>query len=310
MVEWRPIMGVLPPIGDAAWQEVFAKYQLFPEYLKNNQGMTLEAFKRIFMYEYLHRVLGRLIGLMFLLPLLFFAIRGVIRPRLMPRLLILFVLGGCQGLLGWYMVKSGLVDRPSVSQYRLTAHLGLAVALYAAIVWHALALFFPSPSTSPASKVPGMGTLATGLLALVYLMILSGGLVAGTDAGFSYPTWPQMGPGFLPPGLYGGDPAWLSAFEDVTTIQFNHRIFAYVLLLLLGGFALRLFLQSRDGVLRGASMAVFFALLLQVSLGIFTLLSHVAVPVAAAHQGGAILLLTTMLVCTFVLRNRVSVPST
>jgi cytochrome c oxidase assembly protein subunit 15 len=138
MVEWRPIMGIWPPIGEAAWQAVFAKYQQFPEYQKINRGMSLDEFKVIFMYEYLHRVLGRLIGLLFLLPLLFFALRGRDRPGLMPRLLLLFVLGGCQGLLGWYMVKSGLVDRPSVSQYRLTAHLGLAVALYAAIVWQVL----------------------------------------------------------------------------------------------------------------------------------------------------------------------------
>jgi cytochrome c oxidase assembly protein subunit 15 len=142
------------------------------------------------------------------------------------------------------------------------------------------------------------------LVPLVYLMILSGGLVAGTDAGFSYPTWPKMGPGFLPPGLYAGSPAWLAAFEDVTTIQFNHRMFAYLLFLLVGAFGLRLLLATRDGALRVAGLALLAALSLQVGLGISTLLTHVAVPVAAAHQAGAILLLTVLLVTVFALRRR------
>jgi cytochrome c oxidase assembly protein subunit 15 len=303
MVEWRPIMGIWPPIGEAAWAEVFAKYQQFPEYQKISRGMSLDAFKVIFMYEYLHRVLGRLIGLLFVLPLLFFALRGRIRPGLMPRLLLLLVLGGCQGLLGWYMVKSGLVDRPSVSQYRLTAHLGLAVALYAAIVWQVLNLW-------PRSSQPAVGVSANmlrwgvALVALVYLMILSGGLVAGTDAGYSYPTWPTMGPGFVPPGLYDSSPAWLAAFEDVTTIQFNHRMFAYVLFVLVGAYGLRLLIAGGDTRLRVAAVAVLGALCLQLALGISTLLTHVAVPVAAGHQAGAILLLTVLLLTVHAVRLR------
>ncbi|MEE4278771.1 MAG: COX15/CtaA family protein [Halieaceae bacterium] len=303
MVEWRPIMGIWPPIGEAAWQEVFAKYRQFPEYQKINQGMSLGEFKVIFMYEYLHRVLGRLIGLLFLVPLLFFALRGVIRPGLMPRLALLFVLGGCQGLLGWYMVQSGLVDRPSVSQYRLTAHLGLAVALYAAIVWQVLRLW-PAAEKPTARVSRRVLFTGAGLSVLVYLMILSGGLVAGTDAGYAYPTWPRMGEGFVPPGLYAGSPAWQAAFEDVTTIQFNHRLFAYFLFFAVGGFALRLILRGGDGSLRHAGMAVAAVLLLQLGLGISTLLSRVAVPVAAAHQGGAIALLTVMLVSVHLLYRR------
>lgn len=303
MVEWRPIMGIWPPLGEAAWQEVFAKYQQFPEYQKINRGMALEDFKVIFMYEYLHRVLGRLIGLLFLVPLLVFALRGVVRPGLMPRLALLFVLGGCQGLLGWYMVQSGLVDRPSVSQYRLTAHLGLAVALYAAIVWQVLRLWPAAPGVGEVPP-PRLARAGMVLLALVYLMILSGGLVAGTDAGFAYPTWPQMGPGLVPPGLYATSPAWLAAFEDVTTIQFNHRLFAYVLLVLVGGFGLRLWLGAGPRIVRLAGLALIAALLLQITLGISTLLSHVAVPVAAAHQGGAILLLTVLLFTLHNLRAR------
>ncbi|EAQ96060.1 COX15/CtaA family protein [Congregibacter litoralis] len=310
MVEWRPIMGIWPPIGEAAWQEVFAKYQRFPEYQKINQGMGLDEFKVIFMYEYLHRVLGRLIGLLFIIPLVFFALRGVIRPGLMPRLLVLLVLGGCQGLLGWYMVKSGLVDRPSVSQYRLTAHLGLAVALYAAILWQFLNLWPKAGRRSKSSSTASLAGVARWsplLVVLVYLMILSGGLVAGTDAGYAYPTWPKMGPGFVPPGLYAATPSWLAAFEDVTTIQFNHRLFAYLLFFLVGGFGLFLALKASGTALRLAGGAVMAALLLQITLGIGTLLTRMAIPVAAGHQAGAILLLTVLLFTVHLLRRHTTI---
>lgn len=305
MVEWRPVTGILPPVGEVAWQDAFAKYQRFPEYQKINLGMSLDEFKVIFMYEYLHRLLGRLIGLLFLVPLVLFALRGTLRPGIMPRLALLFVLGGCQGLLGWYMVQSGLVDRPSVSQYRLTAHLGLAVALYAAIVWQVLRLW-PAPANPlpRCSVAPGLARGALGLVFLVYLMILSGGLVAGTDAGFAYPTWPRMGDGLVPPGLYATSPSWLAAFEDVTTIQFNHRLFAYLLFVLVGGFALKLVLRGADRRLRLIGAALAGVLLLQITLGISTLLSHVAVPVAAAHQGGAVALLTIMLLAAHALYVR------
>lgn len=314
MVEWRPIMGIWPPIGEAAWLEVFAKYQQFPEFQILNKQMSLDEFKVIFMYEYLHRVLGRVIGLAFFLPLLFFSVRGIIRPGLMPKLLALLILGGCQGLLGWYMVQSGLVDRPSVSQYRLTAHLGLAVALYAAIVWQGLSLWRgASTNVDNAAVAPTRddernggarwhGTVAIALTVLVYLMILSGGLVAGTDAGFFYPTWPLMGDSFVPSGLYQSSPAWMAAFEDVITIQFNHRMFAYFLVATVGAFALALLISPPFGRARWFGGAILVALSLQISLGISTLLTHVAVPVAAAHQGGAIVLLTTLLVTASKLR--------
>ena len=304
MVEWRPIMGIWPPIGEEAWLAVFEKYRQFPEYRQINRGMSLGEFQVIFLYEYLHRVLGRLIGLLFFIPLLVFALRGVIRPGLMPRLLALLFLGGCQGLLGWYMVRSGLVDRPSVSQYRLTAHLGLAVALYGAIVWQCLSLWGSSSAPPAGAARAGLVRCSLPLTLLVYLMILSGGLVAGTDAGFSYPTWPKMGPGFVPPGLYAGSPAWLAAFEDVTTIQFNHRVFAYLLFFLVGAFGLTVALQAGDRRLRAAGCAVAVLLLLQLGLGIGTVLTRVAIPVAVAHQGGAILLFTAMLITSHALHRR------
>lgn len=291
MVEWQPIMGTIPPLSAADWNLAFAKYQQYPEFQKVNYDMDLAGFKVIFMYEYLHRVLGRLIGVLYLFPLVFFMLRGMVRRSLMPKLLLLFVLGGCQGLLGWYMVKSGLVDRPDVSQYRLTAHLGLAVLVYACMVWLILQI------TAPHRQWVGKHSVTVfGLAALVYLMILSGGFVAGTDAGYSYPTWPLMGEHLIPPSIYAE--GWRSAFEQVTTIQFNHRLFAYGLVLLVVGVAFRNFRDSADVRVKWGSVGLVVALIFQVTLGISTLLSHVAVPVAAAHQGGAIVLLTAVLFFT------------
>mgnify|MGYP000226221240 FL=1 len=288
MVEWQPIMGIVPPLNEADWQEAFDKYKQFPEYQKINRGMDMAAFKLIFMYEYLHRVLGRLIGLMFFLPLVFFAARGMVRPGLMPKLLGLLFLGGCQGLLGWYMVQSGLIDRPDVSQYRLTAHLGLAVAIYAAMVWVILGLASPHRARSPAT-----GGWPLVLVGVVYLMILSGGFVAGTDAGYAYPTWPLMGDPFIPPTLFAE--GWVSAFEQVTTIHFNHRMFAYLVVVLVAISSWQGLARSSDRRVRLASVLLLLAVLGQATLGVSTVLSQVAIPVAAAHQGGAVLLLTAAL---------------
>jgi cytochrome c oxidase assembly protein subunit 15 len=300
MVEWKPLMGIVPPLSEQAWQETFDNYRLYPEYRKVNRGMSLDDFKSIFMFEYLHRVLGRLIGVLFALPLLYFAWRGAIRPGLMPRLWLLFFLGGCQGLLGWYMVKSGLVDNPRVSQYRLTAHLGLAVAIYAYMLWLAFELLFTSRARPPAAG-SSLGRWSLVLVGLLFLMILSGGLVAGTRAGFAYSTWPLMGDSFIPRGLYAGTPAWLDMFEDITTVQFNHRMFAYLLVLLIGAFAVVVYRSGRGGRAPLAVSLLLLALAVQVVLGISTLLLHVPVALAAAHQGGAMLLLTAALYTSHVL---------
>jgi heme a synthase len=291
MVEWKPLVGIIPPLSEQAWLETFEKYKQFPEYQKVNYGMDLDGFKSIFMFEYLHRVLGRLIGVIFFLPMVFFAVKGRVRAGVMPKLWILFVMGGLQGLLGWYMVKSGLVNNPQVSQYRLTAHLGVAVAIYAYMLWVAFDLLYKPTAATDAAR-PARFSLV--LVALVYLMILSGGLVAGTRAGFAYSTWPLMGPSFIPDGLYSTSPGWLAMFEDITTIQFNHRMFAYLLFALIHLFA---FLAWRSGVAgRGlvAIVLLLVALWLQVIMGISTLLLHVPVWLAASHQGGAVLLLSAM----------------
>ncbi|MEZ5501461.1 MAG: COX15/CtaA family protein [Halioglobus sp.] len=296
IVEWQPLLGAIPPLTEHDWLETFEKYKQFPEYQKVNSGMDLDGFKAIFMYEYLHRLLGRLIGVVFALPLLYFAWRRRLRPRLAPRLVILLCMGGLQGLLGWYMVMSGLVENPRVSQYRLTAHLGVAVAIYAYMLWLAFDLWFNPANTVTSDRPYARWTLA--LVGLVYLMILSGGLVAGTRAGLAYPTWPLMGDSFIPRGLDATSPAWLAIFEDITTIQFNHRIFAYVLFVLLSGTAWLVYRSASGGRGKLAAVLLVAALCLQVTLGISTLLLHVPVWLATAHQGGAVLLLSaTLFIC-------------
>jgi cytochrome c oxidase assembly protein subunit 15 len=288
MVDWQPIMGVVPPLSTADWVYLFEQYKLFPEYQLINTGMSLDEFKQIFWFEYLHRMLGRFIGLLFFFPLMAFLWMGKVHTRLKPHLFALLILGGCQGLMGWYMVQSGLVDRPDVSQYRLTAHLGLAIAIYGYIVWLTIGLFSPE-------RIIRMGhaSVALSLVPLVYLMILSGGFVAGTNAGLSFPTWPLMGDSFIPPALYRD--GFLSVFEQVTTIHFNHRMLAYATGLIVICAALHGVLRSHDLRVRIASVLMMAAVILQIVLGIGTVLSYVNVTIAAGHQSGAVVLLTTVL---------------
>jgi len=291
MVEWKPLIGIIPPLTEQAWTAAFHKYQQFPEYQQVNLGMDLSEFKSIFMFEYLHRVLGRLIGLIFFFPFLFFAFKRRIKKGLMPKLVLMFFLGGLQGLLGWYMVKSGLVNDPHVSQYRLTAHLGAAVLIYGYMLWVAFGLLFGG-SEAQRPLVRRYAGFSVALVGLIYLMILSGGLVAGTRAGFAYNTWPLMGASFIPEGLYAGP---LAMFENITTVQFNHRIFAYILFFLVSIFS---WLVYRSGVSKRSTVGVaclMLSLLVQIALGISTLLFHVHVVIAVAHQGVAIVTFTAML---------------
>lgn len=288
MVDWQPIMGVMPPLSTDDWVRLFDQYKQYPEYQLVNTGMALDEFKQIFWFEYLHRMLGRLIGILFFVPLMMFLWLGKVRSSLKPHLILLLFLGGCQGLMGWYMVQSGLVDRPDVSQYRLTAHLGLAVGIYAYIVWLTIGLL------SPAREVrTDVGDSVFAVLALVYVMILSGGFVAGTNAGLSFPTWPLMGDSFMPPALYRD--GLVSAFEQVTTIHFNHRMLAYLTGAVLLGVATKSLMTSSDRRLRLASGLMLAAVGGQILLGISTVLSYVNVTIAAAHQSGAVILLTTVL---------------
>ncbi len=288
MVDWQPLMGIIPPITEADWLKVFSKYKHSPEYQQVNLGMSLSEFKSIFYFEYAHRVLGRLIGLIFVVPLLVFWLRKRISRPLGISLVSIFILGGLQGLLGWYMVQSGLVDEPRVSQYRLAAHLGLAAALFGALLWvmTGLALSKDSRELIYDGRIK---RVVVSLVILIYLMILLGGLVAGLRAGLVWNTFPLMGDTFIPIGLYEQSPWYLSAFEDGTTVQFNHRVVAYYI----SALAAFLFVVAvRVEVSRPyKALVVSWCLLIgsQVILGILTLLKAVPVPLAALHQGVALL---------------------
>jgi len=298
MVEWKPLIGVIPPLNQEQWQETFEKYQQFPEYQRVNHQMDLSGFKSIFLFEYAHRVLGRLIGLIFFIPFMYFLIRKKIAAGYIPKLTVLFVLGGLQGLLGWYMVKSGLVDIPRVSQYRLTAHLGLAVVIYAFMIWLAFDLLFSKKERASgfeSNNFPRLRRSAYAIAALIFVMILSGGLVSGLRAGFAYNTFPLMDGSLIPAGLYNLTPAWRSIFEDITTVQFNHRVFAYIIFLSIVSFVVAVVRCKLQGRIKWGVFCLLTMLCIQVSLGISTLLLIVPVPLAAAHQSGAILLLTAAL---------------
>ena len=298
IVEWQPIVGTLPPLDEAAWLEAFGKYKQTPEYRLVNPGMNLESFKGIFWWEYVHRLLGRLIGAAFLLPLLWFALRGRIARALAWKFATIFGLGALQGALGWYMVQSGLVDNPRVSQFRLTAHLGIAFLIYAAMLWIAFDLLFAR--AGPVSR--RLRGFALALAVLVFVMVLSGGLVAGTRAGLAYNTFPLMNGRFVPPEIFSLDPWYLNFFSNMATVQFDHRLIAWLLAFLAPWFWLRV---RREAAPRRAKLAadlLLGALALQIVLGIATLLLAVPVPLAAAHQAGALLVFSAALFAAHSLR--------
>lgn len=295
MVEWDPIMGVVPPLNHTQWTKTFQKYKRFPEYKKINRGMSLSKFKSIYWFEYSHRMLGRVIGLVFLLPFLYFLIRGKLTRPLTLKLIIMFILGGLQGVLGWYMVKSGLVDKPHVSQYRLTAHLGAAILIYGYMLWVAFGLLMENTQKEWAGNVKKLRIASLLITVLVCIMILSGGLVAGTKAGFIFNTFPKMNGAWLPPGLLSMQPVYMNALENVAAIQFSHRLLALTLTTI----TLLFWLSSLGvGLLKSSKIGLHLLLIMlaaQVALGISTLIYHVPAPLAATHQAGALLLFTISL---------------
>jgi cytochrome c oxidase assembly protein subunit 15 len=292
IVEWQPIVGTLPPLGEAQWLETFEKYKATPEYKQVNQGMSLGEFKGIFWWEYIHRLLGRLIGLAFLLPLAWFWMRGRIRGALRLELLGIFLLGGLQGALGWYMVQSGLVDNPRVSQYRLTAHLALALAIYAAMFWSALSLLERRPRPAAHRVLQRLGWTVT---AVVAYMVITGGFVAGIRAGYAYNTFPLMNGHWVPPEIMQIEPWYLNFFNNMATVQFDHRAGAWALALLVPWLWLRARREALGAEGRRAAHLLLAAAILQIGLGIATLLLAVPVALGAAHQGGAVLLLSAAL---------------
>ena len=289
ITEWQPIVGTLPPLDAGDWQQAFAKYQATPEFRDVNHAMTLGEFKRIFWWEYFHRLLGRAIGVAFLLPYLWFLVRRRIPRGFAWPLAGIFALGALQGALGWFMVQSGLVDDPRVSQFRLTAHLGLAFAIFGAMLWTALSLAFPLRVDRSTPGARRARPLAFAVAALVFVMVLSGGLVAGIRAGFAYNTFPLMNGRLVPPEILMLEPAWKNFFWNMATVQFDHRALALVLAIALPLLWWRSRAPSLPGRARTGAGLLVAMLAVQVALGIATLVNVVPLPLAALHQAGAVL---------------------
>ncbi|MBS0276115.1 MAG: COX15/CtaA family protein [Proteobacteria bacterium] len=299
ITEWDPIVGAIPPLNHADWMEAFHKYQQIPQYTRENAGMTLDGFKGIFWWEWSHRLLGRLIGVVFFLPFLWFAWRGAITRKEIPRMIVLFLLGGLQGFIGWWMVESGLEVRVSVSQYRLAIHLGTALILFGAILWTALEYLRPKADGARVS----FAKWGVAFAGLVYFQMLLGAIVAGLHAGLIYNTWPSMDGRFAPEGAFFFKPWWTNFTENAGLAQFDHRMVAY----LVGISALALWLRGKRAHLAGYARMTGDLVLgvtgLQIILGILTLLHQVPEALAAFHQFIAVALLASALWHAYELRN-------
>lgn len=290
IVEWQPLIGTIPPLSQADWVELFEKYKLTPEYQKVNFGMSLEAFKGIFWWEYIHRLIGRLVGLVFFIPLLWFALRRKIDEPLAWKLAGIFLLGGLQGAMGWYMVRSGLVDDPRVSHFRLTAHLGLAFLILAVMLWTALGLLHRRDNHRPDPATHRLQRATTWLVWIVFAVVLTGGLVAGIRAGKAYNTFPLMNGHLIPPEILMQQPWWVNFFYNMATVQFDHRLGAWLLIFLIPV----LWWRSRAVDLHRRAALAFDLLLvmvcIQFALGVATVLLQVPPALGVAHQSGAVLL--------------------
>jgi heme a synthase len=290
ITEWQPILGAIPPLTEGDWMTAFDKYRQIAQYKLINKGMSLDAFKFIYWWEWGHRQLGRFIGLAYGLPFLAFALAGRIPKGLMPKLLGLLVLGGLQGAMGWYMVQSGLTDRVSVSQYRLAAHLTLAAILFAGLLWTALeALGHDRVRLRTLGR--GAAPMSGILVGLVLAQITLGAFVAGTNAGLSHNTWPLMDGRIAPSGLLSMSPAWLNAFENVATIQFNHRMLAYTIAALALWQGWRTWATADDEHVRGSGLLLALGVFAQVVIGIWTLLAMVPLWLGLVHQAMAFVML-------------------
>ncbi len=301
ITEWQPILGIIPPLTDADWQAALEKYRQIPEYKEINAGMSMAAFQFIYWWEWAHRFLGRIVGLAFALPLAVFWLKGWIRPAMMPKLLGLFALGGLQGFFGWYMVQSGLSERVDVSHYRLALHLTTAFVILAATVWLALEVAAPRHAsrirlqTVPVHQV----RLAWVILALMLVQVVLGAFVAGLKAGLTYNTWPLMDGKLVPNGLFLLQPWWMNIVENITTVQFNHRVMAYLLTGLVVWHAVALWRNADDERVIRSSLVIAAAVLLQAGLGIWTLIAageagEIPIGLGLVHQGGAALVLAIL----------------
>lgn len=303
MVTWDPVVGAIPPMSDVDWQRLFDAYRQTPEGQIVNPDLDVHGFKNIFWLEYIHRLIGRLIGFVFMVPLAVFLYRRWMAKDLLIKLLLMFVLGGLQGALGWYMVKSGLIDDPHVSPYRLTAHLMLALAIHVYMIRVGLDLWSDRRDAAPGF----LQRWARWALVMVILTIVSGGFVAGTKAGRVYPTFPLMGDRFIPREYGFLDPAWRNLFENMSAVQFNHRVMATITLVVCGGFAWVGWRSVQS--LRMTFTAIGLAVLLQFGLGIFVLLTGVPIELASLHQVGAFTLLTWLVIVDRRVRAQYAFPS-
>jgi cytochrome c oxidase assembly protein subunit 15 len=287
ITEWRPILGAVPPMSEAAWEEAFEKYRRIPQYRSVNPGMSLESFKAIYWWEWTHRLLGRLIGFAFLIPFAVFLAKGAIPRRSIGSIAALFALGAAQGALGWFMVMSGLSERVSVSQYRLAAHLALAVAIGGWAFWLGLSMRAPEER---AAAAPATKLAAAALAALLYAQIVAGAFVAGLHGGLASNTWPLMNGKIVPPGLDALSPWWLNLFENPLAAQFAHRALAYAIAIFAAVFAVAAWRSAKATPLRLPLLAVNAATFAQIALGVLTVVHGVPIGFALAHQANAIVL--------------------
>lgn len=295
MVEWRVVMDILPPLNHEAWQHEFSLYQQTPEYLKLNHGMSLDDFKSIYFWEWLHRLWGRLLGITYAVPFVYFLIRRQIPRWLLPRLVLFLILGGLQGFIGWYMVKSGLIDEPHVSHYRLALHLGMAFVLFG-LLWHqALQLLYPKV-IAPTPLLPRSLKLHSVVaLVLASITIIWGVFVAGLDAGLIYNEFPLMGGSVMPSEAWHLTPAWVNLFDNHAMVQFTHRALAIVTFVTVFAFGLRCRAIAYTPRIRKLGVWMMAGISLQLLLGIVTLLTHVSLHAAATHQAGALVVLALLI---------------
>ena len=303
IVEWHPISGVIPPMTNSAWELKFEKYQQFPEYTKLNQGITLSQFKFIFFWEYIHRLIGRLLGVFFIIPFAYFFIKKKLSPPLMKKLLWMFVFGGLQGMYGWYMVKSGLIDNPHVSHYRLAGHLVFALGLMAYILWTVLDVNRDRFTKGTYNNKEHLRPLLHWIITLIILQIIYGAFTAGLKAGYGWNTFPKMAGQWIPSGLLPLSPWYINLIEHNFTVQFIHRILGWGLCMLIPGF----WRYTRGFDLTPqqdfAIISLMKIVIVQFLLGVLTLIWVVPVWLGVLHQAGAVLLLAAWVLSYFLISN-------
>ncbi len=296
MTDWRPLTGIIPPISDKNWEQVFDMYKLTPEYIIVNKNMTLNEFKYIFWWEWFHRIFARLIGVVFIIPLIYFIIKKQISKLLYKRLFIVFIFGLFQAVVGWWMVKSGLTENPYVSPYRLTFHLLNALVIFSILLWISMDYKY-SVKINFLSKPFTHDFYILISILLIFITIASGGFMAGTNSGQSFNTFPLMNGKLIPDDYFLEDLGISNLFENTVAINFNHRwisIFSFFYIIYI---CIKFIKFDNKNVSNIIVCAIIFFLTLQVLLGIITLLSNVYLPIASMHQTNSILLLSTLLIC-------------